>query len=256
MAKDRGIVVCEHPAWLDVAVPAEYEDAGLYDIILFFVIHAPCPGQSGKAVTLAERGWKAKPWNSPSYLKDKLDRAIFRNQLRRLKMVDSKREMLQECDSLDLGNDFYTRHDTQRAMFVKVNKPGCVSEYMSLFYHIRNALAHGRLAMYPSEDGDITFVMEDGKTIGAEIDDQFEVSARIVLRKSSLLEIIRLLKNPPLEADYTEEIVQAIKQGVCVKKQIIALLEISENTYEEQMQKLKLNHLITYEHNRWVLQNP
>ena len=94
---------------------------------------------------------------------------------------------------------------------------------MSLFYHIRNALAHGRIAMYPAKGNDITFVMEDGQEKGKE----FRVSARIVINKSSLLNVIELLKNPPIENDYSEDILSDLetpafgyeKKMVIVKKE-------------------------------------
>ena len=37
---DIGKTTSVHPAWLDTIVPSEYEDEGLYEIILFFVLDA------------------------------------------------------------------------------------------------------------------------------------------------------------------------------------------------------------------------
>lgn len=65
----KGKMAPVHPYWLDTVVPAEYEDEALYEIILFFVIHSPCPGQSASGISLTERGWKEKPWYSAKYLK-------------------------------------------------------------------------------------------------------------------------------------------------------------------------------------------
>ena len=90
MAKDEGVITSTAPEWLNTIVPPEYEDAGLYEIILFFVIHSPCSGHSSKGISFTERGWKPKPWYSPRYLKEKLDEVIFGTDKRILKMVDSK----------------------------------------------------------------------------------------------------------------------------------------------------------------------
>lgn len=248
---DEGKITKIHPAWLDTVVPSEYEDEGLYEIILFFVIHSPCSGQSSKGISLSERGWKAKPWYSPKYLKEKLDKAIFGDDLRLLKMVESKAKLLPEIGSLDLDDDFYIHRDKQRMLYSKINQSGCESEYMSLFYHIRNSLAHGRLAMYPAKNNDITFVMEDGKQVGKESDDKFEVSARIIINKSSLLKVIELLKNPPVENEYSEDILDAIKNGSCTKCKIMAELGIDEYTYEKFIQILKLKNKISFEHRQW-----
>lgn len=240
-----------HPEWLDTIVPPEYEDAGLYEIILFFVIHSPCNGQSSKGISLTDRGWKVKPWYSPKYLKEKLDKVIWGDGLRLLKMVEGKAKLLPEINSLDLDDDFYTHRDKQRMLYSKISNSGCESEYMSLFYHIRNALAHGRLAMYPAKNNDITFVMEDGKQIGRESNNDFEVSARIVINKSSLLRVIELLKNPPTENDYSDDILNAIKSGNCTKSKITATLGIDEYTYDRFIQSLKLKGLVEYKHNQW-----
>lgn len=253
MSREEGKITSIHPDWLDTIVPPEYEDNDLYEIILFFVIHSPCSGQSSKGISLTERGWKPKPWYSPKYLKDKLDRAIWGEESRSLKMVDSKVKILSEIESMDLDDDFYNHREIQRALYSKIGNKGCESEYMSLFYHIRNALAHGRLAMYPAKNDDITFVMEDGQQIGKDDDDKFEISARIIINKTSLLKVISLLKNPPTENDYSEDIINAIKGGCCTKRKIMEFLSIDECIYDKSMQTLKFEGFIEYRHNQWYL---
>ncbi len=248
---EEGKITNIHPTWLDTIVPPEYEDDALYEIILFFVIHSPCSGQSSKSITLTDRGWKPKPWYSPKYLKDKLDKAIFGEEPRLLKMVDSKPKILPEIASLDLDDNFYNHRDKQRMLYSKISIKGCESEYMSLFYHIRNALAHGRIAMYPYKENDITFVMEDGKKIGSDAEDKFEVSARIVINKSSLLRVIDLLKNPPIENDYSDDILNAIRAGKNTKSMIMAEVGIDETIYEKFIQSLKLKGLIEYKYKLW-----
>ena len=250
---DIGKTTSVHPAWLDTIVPSEYEDEGLYEIILFFVIHSPCNVQSSKGISLTERGWKAKPWYSPKYLKEKLDKVIFGESPKILKMVDSKCKLLPEIKKFDLDDDYFNHRELQRALYAKVSTKGCESEYMSFFYHIRNSLAHGRLAMYPAKEKDITFIMEDGKQIGKESDDKFEVSARIVINKSSLLKVIKLLKNPPIENDYSEDILNAIKNGNCTKRKIMNELGIDEYTYEKYIQSLKFKKRIEFTHRRWAI---
>lgn len=253
MVEER-VITMIHPDWLNTFVPDEYEDDDLYEIILFFVIHSPCKCQSSKGISLSDRGWKTKPWHSPKYLKEKLDKAIFGDDFRFLKMVERKANLLSEIHSFDLDDNFYTHRDKQRMLYSKVSNKDCENEYMSLFYHIRNALAHGRIAMYPTKKKDITFVMEDGKIVGKECDNKFEVSARIVIYKSSLLKIIKLLKNPPIENDYSEDILHAIENGNCTKSKIMAELEIDEYTYNKYIGLLKLNKLIRFEHKQWKIQ--
>lgn len=240
-----------HPLWLDTRVPLEYEDESLYEIILFFVIHSPCDGQSARRISLSDRGWKKNPWYSPSYLKDKIDNILWGDGKKQLKMVMSKADMLHEAERFNLKDNFFKSRKQQRALFVKSSAKNCSSEYMSLFYHIRNALAHGRIAMYPIGNNDIVFVMEDG-SIQKEM---YQVSARIVIRKSSLLKIINLLKNPPIENDYTDDILSAIKNGCNTKKAIIRELSIDEKIYKQYTHKLKSQGLIEFKNQTWCVVN-
>ncbi|MCI5537759.1 MAG: hypothetical protein MR390_03435 [Oscillospiraceae bacterium] len=252
MKSEYSIITNPHPNWLNTIVPPEYEDELLYRIILFFVIHSPCKCQSANSISLTERGWKTKPWYSPGYLKDKLSHVIFGDKQQKIKMVNSKTEMGSENNSFNLDENFYNHRDEQRFLFSKISKKDCGNIYMSLFYHIRNSLAHGRLAMYPAKNEDITFVMEDGKDIN---NNEFGVTARIVINKSSLLKIIDLLEHPPKENDYSDDIVIAINNGINTKSKITKELEIDENTYNKFIKKLKSNNRIEYKNGKWHLIN-
>lgn len=245
---DKELITDIHPSWLDTFVSPDYEDNELYKIILFYVIHSPCIGQSARRISLQDRGWKVKPWYSHNYLKDRLDKAIFGDDKPLLKKVDSKTEMKKEAKNFDLEEDFYLKRTHQRALFTKA--PNFDSSiYMSLFYRIRNSLAHGRLAMYPTSDNDIMFVLEDGK----EINKQFVVSARIIIRKSSLLNVINVISNPPIENDYSQDILIAIENGKKTKKDIMEYLSIDNNTYNKYIDQLKILGKIIYMHNRWEI---
>ena len=62
---------------------------------------------------------------------------------------------------------------------------------MSVFYHIRNAIAHCRLNMV-DVDGECVFVLEDVQP--NKNADRLKVSARMILRKSTLLKWIDLIE--------------------------------------------------------------
>lgn len=256
MGKKEGLIIDTYPDWLRINVPSEYEDEGLFEIILFFIIHSPCGNQSFKKIALETRGWKSKPWHSKKYLKEKLDNAIWGTEQRMLKMVESKEKIISEVNSMDLGKNFYNHREKQRMLYSKINDNECKSEYMSLFYHIRNSLAHGRFTLYPTKNKDLVFVMEDGKRVGKDEENKFELSARIVINKSSLLRIIDVLKNPPKEKDYSDEFLNTIREGKNVKKQIISYLDINEDIYKTTINKLKDAGLIKSVKNKWfVIEN-
>lgn len=210
---NNGYLTIRDPEWIEVVIPKEYYDEDFYKIMMFFVFHSPCLGQSKRMITLQDRGWKKEPWHSSSYLKDKFDDAIFGDNIRLYKMSESHNSFEEAIESLNLGEIFYNKRDKQRFCHVKVNKPSCQSVYMSFFYHLRNMLAHARIAMYPAKHKDICFVMEDGENVEKDSDAKFRVSARAVIFKSSLLRIIDLLENPPEDREYAEDILKLINAG-------------------------------------------
>ena len=66
------------------------------------------------------------------------------------------------------------------------------NQFMSVFYHLRNAFAHGRLNMV-DVDGECVFLFEDiqeNKKKG-----EIKVTARMILRKSTLLKWIEIIEN-------------------------------------------------------------
>ncbi len=233
-----------HPAWLGTIIPNEYVDDDLFRIIMFFVFHAPSKEQSARGVTLQERGWKEKPWYSPSYLKERLDEAIFGNN-QKIFISSTSANFSTAIKNNDFGDDFYNHRNNQRIAIVN----SCDNEYLSFFYHIRNALAHGRIAMYQATNNDIMFVMEDGKSFN----EFFEVKARMLVLKSSLLNIIRLIENPPEDVSYDEDILNLISSGTNTKKAIIDNLKIDETIWNSTICRLKIENRIHFENSKWAI---
>lgn len=65
-----------------------------------------------------------------------------------------------------------------------------------------------------------------------------------------------MLKNPPVENDYSEDILNAIKNGSCTKSKIMAELGIDKCTYEKFIQILKRKNKISFEYRRWNIISP
>lgn len=93
-----------------------------YRIFKFFVFYSPCPGQGGRMISLSNRGWNEKPWNSPAYLKERLDKAIFQCGIRLYKVANSHQEFKANIDSLDLNTDLVNKRNDQRFCIVKVSQ--------------------------------------------------------------------------------------------------------------------------------------
>lgn len=50
---NEGFVISEiKPKWVEEKIPMEWIDEELLSIIMFFVIHSPCKGQSAKSISL------------------------------------------------------------------------------------------------------------------------------------------------------------------------------------------------------------
>lgn len=70
------------------------------------------------------------------------------------------------------------------------------NQFMSVFYHIRNAFAHGRLNMV-DVDGDCVFILEDVQPNKKE--EKLKVSARMIIKKSTLLRWIDIIEGGQTE---------------------------------------------------------
>ena len=239
------------PTWLADVTGVGYDDE-FWDIINFYVLHSLCGGQSWKGHNLHDTYlWKVYPWQPTAYLKDKIIKAIWKDERPCLYMAEKRALFQGKIDGKNLDADFNLDTRNQRAGYVKSsNGKNNDNEIMSFFYHIRNGFAHGRYGMVPISDSDYMIFLEDGK---AE-QEQFEVTARIVIKKSSLIAIKNIIiEGPEDEPNYAEEIIESIKRGNSSRKKIMEDIDISERVWEKESQKLKNAKRIIFENRKWRL---
>ncbi len=94
-----------------------------------------------------------------------------------------------------MQDEFYRNIDRQLAVFVRIRGDGNDSAWMSFFYHLRNAIAHGRFTVAVNSKGRQIFIFEDVKPTvkeGSQV-----VSARGVIEIDSLIRIIDIIKRGP-----------------------------------------------------------
>ena len=164
------------PGWIKKKVPDDYADDILKEIILFYVINTPCIDLSSSGISLSTYGWSTNVWQ-----KGKLKTVLF-------KIAGLEREK-------NLSKDFHKNRNEERIAIYK----GSYNEFLSICYHIRNAFAHGRLAMYDYEKGkDVVFVLEDGLKKG----DKFQVRSRMILKKSTLKQWMDIIKSGKLPSEF------------------------------------------------------
>lgn len=207
-------------SWLTEPLPQQVlEDSSWMRIVHFFLIESPCPGQSNRKNNEIDK-WAPAPWVGIRSLKTSLNQAIFsRRDVDVMLAVRSKKELEDTCKKLNLDELFYENIDDQRMAFVKVNSKGNTSKYMSLFYHIRNALAHGRFAFKTDTLERFVFIFEDG-TVTSD-GKEFDLTARGVIRLNSLvLAINTIQKGPGKTVDIEEKILAAISDGINSKRKL------------------------------------
>ena len=191
MAKDKsGYVSVEfHPEWLDYIVPERFNNADLNRIVTFFVFHSPCSELSAMSKSLVEYGWNA-PWRKPQYLQRRLKAASTNADL--LFSAETIDDMRQALEKAELLEDITANIEVERIAVYNNKK----NQFMSVFYHLRDAFAHGRLNMVDiGLEDDYVFIFEDVTKRKA----LYKVTARMILRKSTLIKWIDLI-----EAGYVE----------------------------------------------------
>lgn len=180
------------PGWIKRRVPAEYADDALKRIVVFYVINTPCTDLSSSGLSLTEYGWHRDVWRN-NLLKTRLFSVANLERGRTFLPVKTADSMKSACDQIGMKKGFQQDRNQEKIVFYK---PGRYCEFLAVFYHIRNALAHGRLAMYPIEgQRDIMFALEDGVKRNGE----FQVRSRMLLKKSTLLTWIDIIERKVTE---------------------------------------------------------
>lgn len=175
--------------WLNEIAPHEFEDKDLFRIVVFFVFHSPCENVSARGISMQDYHW-SNPWNEPYYLNQRLIDAS--NNPKLLYSAKNYEIMGDKLKEANLRENFPCDFSKERICFHNCKK----NNFLSVFYHLRNAFSHGRLNMV-NIDGECVFVIEDispkckkGKHL---------VSARMILKKSTLLKWIDIIERGETE---------------------------------------------------------
>ena len=139
---------------------------------------------SVRAIDLKSYGWK-HPWHKDYYLNKQFKEISTNTKL----MYSAKTydEMDITIDKANLKDEFPLNVSHER-IAVYNNKN---NQFISTFYHIRNSLAHCRFNIQEDEESnDWFFIFEDG----IKSKEKFKLSARMVLRLSTLLAWIKLIE--------------------------------------------------------------
>jgi hypothetical protein len=197
MAKEKSgnITVEFRPEWLDYIMPEKFNSPELNRIVTFFVFHSPCRQLSAMSKSLEEYGWNA-PWKKPQYLQRKLKATSTNNGL--IFSAQTIGDMRQALEKSRLMGNLTDDLNTERIAIFNNQR----NQFMSVFYHLRDAFAHGRLNMFDiGLEDDYVFLFEDVRKNKSV----YQVTARMILRKNTLLNWIELIEGGYIENDRTND---------------------------------------------------
>lgn len=233
------IHVSPNPSWIDASETEGMIDDNFHRIMDFYVVFCMCSNYSTQGRTLSSYGWKDKPWNTYSYLKKELEYCRDTEICHQRKAVSWKR--LKETIEKNLDSEWYDIN-TEYAYFSSVE----TNEFMSLFYHIRCALAHGRFSIKQHEN-ERFYLFENGVQWGR----LFYVKARCCIKETTLLhwiDVIRTKASKP-ERDIPSLVLsEIIKNPATSEKRISSIAQL--NSFEIKNSVAILKNLIGLNYRR------
>lgn len=132
-----------------------FRDSDFVDIFTFFVINSPCSTLSRRRISLYDYGWNT-PWRKPFSLRRQLQRASSNYKL--LHSADNVDSVEAALEKASLDDENWTNANMESICVYDCEG----NQFLSVFYHIRNSLAHGRFNIF-QEDEDWIFYMEDAR---------------------------------------------------------------------------------------------
>ena len=175
-----------NPGWIHKEIRDKDKDIDFFRIILFYVINTPCIELSTSSLPMSHYGWKSKVWKD-SKLKDELFSIAKLKRGTTYIAVKKTDEMKKACDKASLKRKFHDDRDVERIVVYKSK----YNEFLSICYHLRNALAHGRFQIYENTNKEPVFAIEDGVKINGD----FYVRSRMVLKKATLISWINIIEH-------------------------------------------------------------
>ena len=153
-------------------------------ILDFFIIFTPCTELSSRTQPLEG----VYNWKNTYPLKKAMRIVPTKESI--FTFGEKWEEMKDVLNETKLNENFPSETENERGCFYKKSKQ---NQLDCIFYHIRNCFAHGRFSI--SEKGkDWTFIFED-------FGQKYRVSARMILRKSTLLKWIDIIEGGEKSAE-------------------------------------------------------
>lgn len=165
----------------------ELNDSDFCILFKFYVLNAPYPNQSNLGLSFRDYGWEGSILSNG--LGQQLDEAISEKRGPFfLPARDNGVRLSQMFQQAHLNDGAIGDLDRERAA-ITINTSR-QNQFVRLFRHIRNCLAHGRFVLVATQDNPSgIFILEDR--------DQHNITARIIFRKQTLLDWANIIKAGP-----------------------------------------------------------
>ena len=215
-------------------------------IIYFFVAETPCKNESARGKTLSQYGWE----NDDPPKEGNFEEGLFEiaGLTKENLFLELKREKMKErFNETGMTGAFYEKLGGNFIVSL-VNR----NRVLDIFRHIRNSIAHLRFDIKNTELGTF-FIFEDGAQNGKK----FEVKARMILKKETLLKWIEWIKTGTEEVkkqiqEMDNKILEFVKNNsVQSMGEISEKLKYRKNKVENAIKRLKEQNKIEYRNRKW-----
>ena len=180
--------------WLNLPCPFDSPTENLFKIVVFFVFHAPIKDVTARGGDMGRYKWGTiRGTNDFSYLKKEMQAIVDGNQKDWYCFAQNYGELNNGFYNTNI-DDMLVDTKTEKAIYKKRYNCG---EIESLLAHIRNCFAHGRISFIKDENN-VIYLLEDIETKG---ENENKVTARFILRETTLLKWIKIIKDGPRPKD-------------------------------------------------------
>jgi hypothetical protein len=239
------------PSWLDMNFPNDEEYISVKDVIMFYLINCPCERSSSRGIDISLWG----KTNIVLWKKIKLELGLEKEK--NYEYGNSKPKMKELFHKYNMGCDF-TNIVTDTVVFLNDQ-----NVFESMFKHIRNAIAHSRWQVINN-----IYYFEDGSDDIVDKVKYFSVTARIVLRKETLLKLRDLIITGPSDKEIEkinfnqmtdgmfEKLKDKFKDGNFTRKEAVTLLGIDNSMWIRLYKKGKEDGVMSFKANKWQMKKP
>lgn len=149
-----------------------------YLLFKFFIVNTPCDDISRRGISFENYGWLGKI-NKKNGLQQSL-KPIFDLDLKRYIFTDIN-NLTEKFKENDLVDCKLKNIDLERCVIGKT----LGNKLQKFCRHIRNCFSHGKYIVVLNSINELTLVMQD--------DNRYNVTARIVIKVSTLVEMIKII---------------------------------------------------------------